>query len=295
MQNISQNTMENILIKFKTGHKTRELIPITDFLNTDESALSNEDIRKKAAIVKLYELNEKEHLFDRFNPPPIFDLTTKISEEDKKRGKGGNYNPETNTLIVEEEQSTDLTAATIAHELEHAKQMKGDMYQIATGKKKISGKEKLQLKFLTEAQAFALGSYVYYKASGGDAHFMGKGDYYEQHKESFAPVEKILASHKNSSYKNIEGELIKAWLDILYKGETSTYRNRFIEGTSLSAKDKNLDKIPTSFQLSESVSQKILEKLEEVPTTTTVEERLTKATSQPMITASYIKTTQGEL
>ena len=168
------------------------------------------------------------------------------------------------------------------------------MYQIVTGKKKISGKEKLQLKFLTEAQAFALGSYVYYKASGGDTHFMGKGDYYEQHKESFAPVETILVSHKNSSYKDIEGELIKAWLDILYKGETSTYRNRFIEGTTLSAKDKNLDKIPTSFQLSESASQEILGKLKEVPIITTVEERLTKATSQSMITTSYIKSTQKD-
>ena len=274
------NTMNNILVRF--GSKENDIISIAQLRLMEPEArktLLGENESKWGAIDKLYKINEKEHLFDGFSDPPTLDFITKISEQDKKRGKGGNYNPQNNTLIVENKETTDLTLATIAHELKHAQQMQGDMFKIFTGEIKTNPREKLQLKFLTEAQAFAFDSYVYYKASDGNTNFMGNGNYYQKNEKSFEPIEKILKDNPETSWQNIEGKLINAWLNVLYEGKALGYRNKYLDGHSLDPQNTTLKKIPESFHLSESVSQEeLLTKLAQAPLTPTTKEKKTLRT-----------------
>ena len=273
MSDSIKNTMDDIVVKFKTADGIVSSKTLKEFLTLNFS-LNKEDKRKKQAMAKLYKINGKEKLFDTFINPPILDLVTKISDIDKKKGKGGNYNPQNNTLIVENGRSIDLTVATIAHELKHAQQMSGDMYKIFTGEIKTSKREKLQLKFLTEAQAFAFGSYVYHKASSGDTHFMGDDKFYARNKHHFENIENILKINSKDDWKDIEGKLINAWLKVLYDGKAMHYRDHYLQGNSLDPNDKTLDHIPTSFHLSETTSEKdLLVKLAQAPLTPTKSEK----------------------
>ncbi|MBQ4472431.1 MAG: hypothetical protein II942_04235 [Alphaproteobacteria bacterium] len=263
------STIDNICVKFRTldGQEFNEKIAV--FLTHNNSTLTSEDQKKKDAIAKLYMLYKDGQLSYTFSSiAPTLDLITKITKEDRKKGKEGSYDPTNNTIIVENAGSTALTAALIAHELEHAQQMGGDMHKIFTGEIKTSAREKLQLKFLTEAQAYALGSYIYFKVSSGDTHFMGTGDFYQKHKKSFEPIEKILKDNPDAHWKDVERKLINAWLNILYEGKAMHYRDHYLKGNSIDPTDKSLTHIPGSFHLSQSASpEQLLSKLARAPLT----------------------------
>ena len=283
------NSMANLLVNFKTLDGTiHNNITVAEFLDAkfDVSQLSEEDQIKREAINIIYDLNgDESKLFDRFpdrEHPLLFDFIQGANGQDTN----GHYDPKTHAINLKNPSADDgyasltrkqkiaLLVGTYAHEMKHCQQFDKNLAQmlnqILSGQV-ADGWATHQLRYLSEAQAHAFGGYVYHKAFG-NADFLkdGNEENYEAHKDQYDTIIALYQKYgQGEEYKNVEKDLIVAWLDILYEGTAKGYRDSYHRSTIVKESDQGIREIPPEFRLQKDDIQPIMDKLKNAPKTPT--------------------------
>ena len=304
------NTLDVLQVTYETtgtnGQKQTKTVPLPEFLgitNTHASfvmpaGLSGTDQIKWEAIRLLYELNGRETLFEKF-PKRDIPLTINLLQTNGS-DSNGHFTPEDNTIRFgfdkgkNHTESIRLAAAALAHETKHAQQLGKDI--LAMVKQLISGQVKdglasHQWRYLSEAQAHALGGYVYAKLAQTPSERTGflKDERYEKYKNEYAEIEKIHQEADNkTTYKKMERSLMIAWLDILFRGEAKGYRNSYFKNASIKPNDKGITFIPNSFFLKQEDITPLMNKMQKETPKTPTKRGLLRAQAKLLTTLTRI-------
>ncbi len=245
------NTMDVIFVDYfpnEPEDAEKHRVTLKEFLALPQDQLAKQNQKSQKVLGQLYKLNDREPpLFLSFPKrevgPLVIDCTPITN-----RPFGACYVIDKNKIkLVELEliSSTELSLLrSFAHELKHAEQFSEELCSL---KRKMRGKDGLayhQLGYLEEAQAYSFGGYVAYLAYLESLSPKSQWKY----DDAVFPILERHAKGKNiDAFSDIECEMIKKILPVLYNDETYYY---FDLDAPISNKDKGLteEEIPASFR-----------------------------------------------
>lgn len=306
------NSMDVIQVAYETtgkdGKKQTKTVSLQEFLGIDKEnrdtftmpqGLDETDQIKWEAIRNLYELNGREALYEKF-PKREKTLTINLTHRGHNTESQGHFEPSDNTLDFgfdkgkNRDESIRLATASLAHETKHAQQFGKDL--LAMMKKMMTsqvedGLANHQWRYLSEAQAYALGGYVYAKLAQNPNERTGflQDERYEKYKSEYAEIEKIhqQASDK-ATYKEMERPLMMAWLDVLFRGEANGYRDSYFKNVSIGKNDKGITFIPDSFSLQPQDVASLMDKVKKETPKTPTKRGLLRAQTKLLTTLTHI-------
>ena len=242
------NTMDVILVEYTLpNEKDVRIVPLKEFLKLKPEQLTKQNKRIQKALGRLYQLNDrKPPLFNSFPKRKAGPLTINCVHADYQN-LYAYYEPNRNMVELAKGslESTELYLInTFAHELKHAEQCSDEYYQLWRKAQRNDGLAYHQIKYLEEAQAYAFGSYVLYLTQLNSS---SKEQLWIYDKPAFPILEKHTKGKNIDSFSDIQCEMMKEVLTILYQMED--YRAEYDDICEISKGDKGLDKrdIPASF------------------------------------------------
>ena len=264
------NSMDPVLVKYGVSIKETDsaekrqqklkkakTVTIPEFLSVSPSKLNKVEKRIQRAARLIYDLNGQETpLYRKFSTfhvlrrgALVIDITTAGCNETNGAAA---YIGLDNRIVFRITDDPDYLVDTLAHELKHAEQCNPSGGCFHSGV--VDAYAFHQIRFLEEAQAFACGGRAYYE-------IFGKND-----TTSSKVYEKVSKRYTNASgrknFKIIEEEMVRIFLDKLYKGYASDlYKDAYDMEHPIGKRDTGLTYIPKSFHL----SQKLMKKLNEAP------------------------------
>ncbi len=199
-----KNTMDSILVRY--GSYDSEPCTLPDFLKRTDLSLTEQQGQK--ALAELYNLNQKEGLFERGfmaqdGTSLLLDFMPIYMD-----GACGMYYPQEHRINLGDERKFSVSRLTLvlAHELKHAEQCGGDIF----ANPDLNAFQKHQLGFLQEAQAYAFEQRVAYLCrkdlstlySQTKLNALVFGDEIDEKKLEQEVMCRLLPKLYNSSYKD---------------------------------------------------------------------------------------------